>query len=311
MRETMPPDIATASFKDFDRLHGGYAASLYPTSITLRAVTWKELLPLYQDMVELYTARHLTFKSDILRAFAGISSLFGRLGKSDFVNGLPSRMLAPTLLWVPATTTTISRRRIARHRMKLGDAALPSWSWAGWDGPVAYPSIFRDHDGHGPQFDMQGQVNVKEWESTVGDKNRVSVLCFKASTFEFRPTMLRKGVAPLTQNFAMDGSQQASGVIFETSLRVTARHDSFTSDPLDEACTAILLGTDEDMNSKYELRRKFGVDYERLGHKYRGRTVYILLVRRSGRFFERVGAGKMVKSALANVRCVQQLIELK
>lgn len=141
-------------------------------------------------MVQLYTSRHLTFSGDILRAFSGILALFGRLGKSDFVNGLPLKMLAPALLWSPHYTA--SQCHLKRRRSSPGELKYPSWSWAGWEGPVTYATVFRSRYGQGPRFDprtdTRTQVLMKQYKSISANQGPISVLSFKATLFDFRPT---------------------------------------------------------------------------------------------------------------------------
>ncbi|RDI88035.1 hypothetical protein Vi05172_g1967 [Venturia inaequalis] len=135
-------------------------------------------------------------------------------------------------------------------------------------------------------------------------------LKFLATLFDFKPTLLLEGAAPGTQIFSIGASQQASGVLFGTNFRMTNRRGNLTSFLHQETYTAVLLGNDHDPESKYELRRKFGIYYETPGEKYRGSTVHLLSIQRKGRFFERVGAGKMVKSALSGIRCTTRVIKL-
>jgi hypothetical protein len=83
----------------------------------------------YRSTVTEYSSCELTFESDMLNAFAGISSFLSKsmfLG-SPFVMGIPLCSLGVGLLWQPATRL---RRRSGTN--------LPSWSWAGWVGMINY-----------------------------------------------------------------------------------------------------------------------------------------------------------------------------
>lgn len=84
----------------------------------------------YSRVVEKYTSRKLSFASDMLNAFEGIATGFRPLFRSDFVFGLPRSELDSQLLWQPSGPST-------RRRDPVSDQPLfPSWSWAGWVGPV-------------------------------------------------------------------------------------------------------------------------------------------------------------------------------
>ncbi|MCJ1434123.1 hypothetical protein MMC27_003489 [Xylographa pallens] len=84
----------------------------------------------YRRVVKGYTSRHLSFASDILNAFEGIANGFRPLFRSDFVFGLPRSELDSQLLWQPSGPLTRRRDSIS------GQPLFPSWTWAGWVGPV-------------------------------------------------------------------------------------------------------------------------------------------------------------------------------
>ena len=84
----------------------------------------------YRRVVEAYTSRHLSFASDILNAFEGIATGFRPLFRSDFVYGLPRSELDSQLLWQPSGPSTRRRDSVS------GQPLFPSWTWAGWVGPV-------------------------------------------------------------------------------------------------------------------------------------------------------------------------------
>ena len=90
----------------------------------------------YQTLVEEYTGKNLTFATDILNAFAGIIAAHEpTYGK--FVTGLPESVIDLALLWVPIG---VPQRRKAFSNRKASEVGIqPSWSWAGWEGPVYHP----------------------------------------------------------------------------------------------------------------------------------------------------------------------------
>ncbi|MCJ1282912.1 hypothetical protein MMC26_002238 [Xylographa opegraphella] len=84
----------------------------------------------YRRVVEAYTSRQLSFASDMLNAFEGIATGFRPLFRSDFVFGLPRSELDSQLLWQPSGPSIRRRDPIS------GQPLFPSWTWAGWVGPV-------------------------------------------------------------------------------------------------------------------------------------------------------------------------------
>lgn len=130
----------------------------------------------YTRLVEKYTLRKLTYEADILNAFMGIFGALNTSFESEIICGLPVSALDLALLWAPAAE--IPKRKKAggkepssgiRPGSQLGralptnrgtlqvvwgppdivpfdqtvDRRFPSWSWAGWVGPVQY-RLFAD-----------------------------------------------------------------------------------------------------------------------------------------------------------------------
>ncbi|KAK6074289.1 hypothetical protein SCUP234_08339 [Seiridium cupressi] len=102
----------------------------------------------YMKSIELYTERKLSNAADILAAFSGMSNLINEHLKAPFIHGLPSSHFDLALLWEPVS---VVRRRVLGDDKDGKDSRLsaekktnnsvpdfPSWSWAGWEGPVAY-----------------------------------------------------------------------------------------------------------------------------------------------------------------------------
>ena len=93
----------------------------------------------YTELVQIYTQRQLTYKSDILNAFGGIVSMLERTLDKGFKYGLPEAFLETALLWMPAGRI---KRRDAEIALLDGQKQnFPTWSWCGWEGPVSYSSM--------------------------------------------------------------------------------------------------------------------------------------------------------------------------
>jgi hypothetical protein len=101
---------------------------------------WSVNILSYLKTVESFTARELTFPSDVLDAFLGIAQRMRPLFRSEFLYGLPQSELDYCLLWEPAGHI---RRRCIDSDKEEAEPLFPSWSWAGWTGPARYNWVER------------------------------------------------------------------------------------------------------------------------------------------------------------------------
>ncbi|KAI1774166.1 heterokaryon incompatibility protein-domain-containing protein [Hypoxylon cercidicola] len=105
---------------------------------------------IYKGMVESYTRREFSFKADVLNGFAGVFAVLEKYFKSKTYAGLPAAVLAHALLWAPAGRLSRRGMRLPKpSNLSMGkpDMQFPSWSWAGWDGPVEY-RLFKGVEGN-------------------------------------------------------------------------------------------------------------------------------------------------------------------
>jgi len=101
----------------------------------------------YRDLVVSFTRRQLTYETDILRAFAGISAfLEAKMPHGRMLFGLPTTDIALALSWVSRGPT--SRRYTCASPDGAKEFALPSWTWAGWTGRKDWlpPFAWLEHD---------------------------------------------------------------------------------------------------------------------------------------------------------------------
>lgn len=109
---------------------------------------WKD----FSDSVSLYSRRNLTYESDRLNGFLGI---FNRLVPSPkqpakiisdrLLNGLPQAWFHQALLWYPGEPQSVFDYPPMPGRIKgkvQNGYVLPTWSWAAWEGPVAFSFMF-------------------------------------------------------------------------------------------------------------------------------------------------------------------------
>jgi hypothetical protein len=76
------------------------------------------------DALYWYTPRELTYPTDALNAFAGISRYVGEKLQTEWCYGTPNALFEWGILWVQGKA--LERR-----------PEFPSWSWAGWAGAVS------------------------------------------------------------------------------------------------------------------------------------------------------------------------------
>ncbi|KAF8445051.1 heterokaryon incompatibility protein-domain-containing protein [Boletus edulis BED1] len=115
--------------------------SPFPQQVTADRLSWEPLEPLkyfklYQGLLSTYRQRHMTYKSDILNAFDGVSETLAALQNDTFLWGHPESLFSHAMSWhhlghsarnhveVPILDSNGSRQMIP----------IPSWSWAAWSG---------------------------------------------------------------------------------------------------------------------------------------------------------------------------------
>lgn len=95
----------------------------------------------YSRFVEEYSERKMTFASDRLLGIDGVLDVFRREFNLRYFYGLPDTIFHLALLWQPRSKI----KRVptdAKYDLPL----FPSWSWAGWIGPVGYEN-WNDFNG--------------------------------------------------------------------------------------------------------------------------------------------------------------------
>lgn len=88
----------------------------------------------YSNMLEAFSSRLLTKQTDVLNAMAGIMRRFSDKFNWGFLEGLPTTCLDLFLLFT---------RQKAHTRRRHG---FPSYSWAGWIGPIQFDTAFNTQD---------------------------------------------------------------------------------------------------------------------------------------------------------------------
>jgi hypothetical protein len=115
----------------------------------------------YTSIVALYSQRNLTKQTDALNAVNGLLAMIALGLDTEMIYGLPESMLDAALLW--KAQTCLARR--CRD-------TIPSWSWAGWQGQIAYDSTV--------EFKPEGRKLLPSSEHHL-ERLRPFVTWFKAS----------------------------------------------------------------------------------------------------------------------------------
>jgi hypothetical protein len=86
--------------------------------------------------VEEYSKRRLTNTDDIFNAFAAVFSSFAAEENYSFCWGLPEHFFRLGLLWEVHFSLFNWKKSITRRIAKINGVPIPTWSWAGWIGPI-------------------------------------------------------------------------------------------------------------------------------------------------------------------------------
>ncbi|KAK1081767.1 hypothetical protein LTR33_004416 [Friedmanniomyces endolithicus] len=137
---------------------GSFETNRHGRTHLVRSATFAE----YARLVGQYSQRTMTHGSDAVNAFAGLLRIFSLAFESECVYGLPSVLLDVALLW--RSVEPLQKRNVG-----LG---FPSWSWAGWEGKVAYAepvSVKRDDAGQNISIEgVQPMLRYFVFEPTTG-----------------------------------------------------------------------------------------------------------------------------------------------
>ena len=138
--------------REGEDVEAGTWASLAPESkshIIGNAVSMRQtadpaqLCRLFAAAAQEYSQRELSYQEDVVNAFFGLCSLFDQLLKTESFLGCPKSMLLNALTWkdprVNIAASQLPKRRMLTKQSDV--AALPTWAWASYDGPVKLTAI--------------------------------------------------------------------------------------------------------------------------------------------------------------------------
>ncbi|VUC37174.1 unnamed protein product [Clonostachys rosea] len=124
------------------------------------------VLSFLSRMIMEFNQKSLSFPEDAASAFTGLQNVLGsRVFPGGLLYGLPIFFLEMALLWYPRSDI---HRRFPKKTQDPDQAiskSLPSWSWLGWHGDVAFPDDCEFAAYSGGSFEeREGFVSpVTEW----------------------------------------------------------------------------------------------------------------------------------------------------
>ena len=147
---------------------------------------WPRTFDMYGRIVETYTKRAMTFPSDVLPAFRGISQVLHALCAWKISNGLVEDVIDFSLLWRPSGN--IKRRfRLngdpdqQQEDQETSHLAVPTYCWSAWLGPVTYRPQSYEIKSLVQRFAMIGSSNKKR---------RIVRFCQDIDNGDFEPSTL-------------------------------------------------------------------------------------------------------------------------
>lgn len=116
----------------------------------------------FTRLVEEYNQRKFTYEEDCLAALSGTLSALSRIFKGGFISGLPEVFFDVALLWQPIGQMKRRSSRSSAEDSRVSTTALPSWSWAGWNGAIDPWSWQSGYD-----FVKRGDVGAQTSRETI------------------------------------------------------------------------------------------------------------------------------------------------
>lgn len=110
--------------------------SLYTISSSKAGV--KKQTSKWEAIVEAYSERSLSVKEDKLPAISGIAAIIGDWQNDEYLAGIWRRDLLKGLSWFPKRPWEKAALAAAEWPPAPIDEGLPTWSWAAYDGPIAF-----------------------------------------------------------------------------------------------------------------------------------------------------------------------------
>ncbi|KAJ3475397.1 hypothetical protein NLG97_g9476 [Lecanicillium saksenae] len=118
----------------------------------------------YSEHVQQYNQRQFTYPEDSMDAFAGILTVLQTTFLGGFVCCLPVMFFDTALLWY---NEGMVKERVPKQRQKE-DGLTPTWSWAAYDGKIAFPDFSTAKEGVRPLVRWKYcRGDVKKWSPVL------------------------------------------------------------------------------------------------------------------------------------------------
>ena len=118
---------------DIDRRHLSFPQRYAAECLSLELLQPLEYRGLYYDLLFTYRQRRMTYETDVLNAFSGVSEILGALQNDTFLWGLPESLFSYAMTW--GFTGHSARNHVTVPFESNGSKemiSIPSWSWAAW-----------------------------------------------------------------------------------------------------------------------------------------------------------------------------------
>lgn len=119
----------------------------------------------YADHVRQYNRRRLSYPEDAMDAFAGILTVLRTTFLGGFVCCLPVMFFDTALLWY---NEGMVEARVPKRRRQGHGGLAPTWTWAAYDGTIAFPDFSAAKEGVRPLVRWQYcRGDVKTWSPVL------------------------------------------------------------------------------------------------------------------------------------------------
>ena len=116
----------------------------FPQKPAKENLPWESLRPLeysklYDALLFSYLKRHLTYQTDILNAFNGVTEILAAIQNDTFFWGLPESFFSYAVTWCLAGYSSRNNIQVPIFNSNGSKeiVPIPSWSWAAWSGEEA------------------------------------------------------------------------------------------------------------------------------------------------------------------------------
>lgn len=190
----------------------------------------------YAHIVGEYTKRTLSVRSDILKAFYGVSNMIRRHMDTDLIHGLPVKHLHYVLQW-QVDNPPVGGWDGSSTSEEGDDVVAPSWSWASTDHPVEFLD-----QGFRPNWSLISfyyQLPLATFPDTTLSLRKIhDPQPIEHADFSFLPETLSRNEATAFRDFAsaiptqLDQNMVAisrslpSSLVFNTTAAMCRREDT-------------------------------------------------------------------------------------